>query len=229
MKKTFIAILLMLLFCSFAVFAATYDDRYSYTESGLDDFLGFNIGSSLVHETYEGASGKVVDRALQFYCGVSDFTFFGDSSVGMYLDAGIMINIKDSYDPDAVTKSPAYADVTLGLAYKARMDGHTTFLLAAGPEFTYFTDEYTYIDGYNKVNVEKTYMTMGLTLDGEILYRLGSDFYFSLGGKASVLFLKWMTKEETTWNNRTTDSYINDTDGYFGYRVVPKAGIYIKF
>ena len=72
-------------------------------------------------------------------------------------------------------------------------------------------------------------MTMGMTLDAELFYRLGSDFYFSIGGKASVLFLKWMTKEETTWNNRTTDSYINDTDGYFGYRVVPKAGIYIKF
>ena len=226
MKKSLIAILLLFV-CSLAVFAATYDDRYSY--NGSDDFIGFSVGSSLVYETYESASGKEVDKALQLYCGVSDFAFFGSSSVGLYLDAGVMINIKDSYNPDAVMKSPAYADVTLGLAYKTKMDGHTNFLLAAGPEFTYFTDEYTYIDGSERVNVEKTYMTMGMTLDAELFYRLGSDFYFSIGGKASVLFLKWMTKEETTWNNRTTDSYINDTDGYFGYRVVPKAGIYIKF
>ena len=229
MKKPLIAILILLLVCSSAIFAATYDDRYNYTGSKSDDFIGFNIGSSFVYETYEGASDKVVDKALQFYCGVSDFTFFGDFSVGMYLDAGVMVNVKDSYDPDAVTKSPAYADVTLGLAYKTKMDGHSNFLLAVGPEFTYFTDKYTYIDNFKEVYVEKTYMTMGLTADAELIYRLGSDFYFSIGGKASVLFLKWMTKEETAWHGRTDESYINDTEGYFGYRVVPKAGLYFKF
>ena len=229
MKKTLIAVLVVLLLCTSAVFAATYDDGYYYGEPKLDDFFGLSVGSSFVYETYESVSGKVVDKAMQFYAGLSEFAFFGDNSLGVYVDAGVLFNIKDSYNPNDVTKSPAYADVTLGLAYRTKMDGRTSFLLAAGPEFTYFTNQYTYIDSYEKVYVDKTYMTMGATLDVELIYRLGADFYFSIGGKGSVLFLKWMTKEETTWHGSTAESEIDDTEGYFGYRVVPKAAIYFKF
>ena len=229
MKKTMIAVLVVLLLCTSAVFAATYDDGYYYGEPKLDDFFGINVGTSFVYETYQSASGEVVDKALQFYTGLSEFAFFGDAALGVYLDAGVLFNIKDSYNPDDVTKSPAYADVTLGLAYRTKTDARTSFLLAAGPEFTYFTNEYTYIDGTEKVYVDKTYMTMGMTADAELIYRLGSDFYFSIGGKASVLFLKWMTREESTWHGSTSDSEIDDTEGYFGYRIVPKAAIYFKF
>ena len=231
MKKSFFAVLVLLLVCSSAVFAATYDDgSYNYyDDSRLEDFLGMSIGSSFVYETYETASGKTVDKALQFYGGFSEFAFFNDAPLGIYLDAGVLVNVKDEYNPDVVTKSPAYADVMLGLAYRTKMDGRTSFLLAAGPEFTYFTDKYTYINGWDRVYVEKTYMTMGLTLDAELVYKLGGDFYISVGGKGSVMFLKWMTKEETTWYDRTEESYIDDTDGYFGYRIVPKVSVYFKF
>lgn len=230
MKKVLITVLVMLLACSAALFAATIDSgSYYYGEPQFDDFFGFNVGASFLYETYESASGKTVDKALQFYTGFSEFAFFGDATLGVYVDAGILINVQDSYNPDVVTKSPAYADVTLGLAYRLKNDSRTSLLMSFGPEFTYFTNEFTYIDSYEKVYVEKTYMTMGLTLGAEATYRLGGDWYVSVGGKASVLFLKWMTKEETTWHGRSEESYIDDTEGYFGYRIVPKVAIYYKF
>ena len=230
MKKVLITVLVMLLVCSASVFAATIDSgSYYYDEPKLDDFFGFNVGASFLYETYESASGTIVDKALQVYGGFSEFAFFGDAAFGVYVDAGILLNVQDSYNPDAVKKSPAYADVTLGLAYRMKTDSRTSLLLSFGPEFTYFTDEFTYIDSYEKVYVEKTYMTMGLTLGAEATYRLGGDWYLSVGGKASVLFLKWMTKEETTWHGRTEESYVDDTEGYFGYRIVPKVALYYKF
>lgn len=230
MKKVLITVLAMLLACS-AVFAATIDsgNYYYYDEPRLDDFFGLNIGASFLYETYESASGKVVDKALQFYTGFSEFAFFGDAPLGMYVDAGILINVQDSYDEDLVKKSPVYADVSLGLAYRLKTDSRTSLLLSFAPEFTYFTDEFTYIDSYEKVYVEKTYMTMGLTLGAEATYRLGGDWYVSVGGKASILFLKWMTKEETTWHGRSEESYIDDTEDYFGYRIIPKVALYYKF
>ena len=229
MKKSIIAILIVMLLCSTSVFAATLDDGYYYGEPKVDDYLGLNVGASFVYETYEAASGKVVDKALQFYGGFSEFAFFGSAPLGIYFDAGVLVNIQDSYNPDAVNKSPAYADVMLGLAYKVDLESRSELILSFGPEFTYFTNEYTYIDGYEKVYVEKTYMTMGLTMGAEVLYRLGQDFYFSIGGKGSVMFLKWMTKEKSTWHGSTSESEIDDTEGYFGYRIVPKAGLYFKF
>ena len=228
MKKSITAILMMIVLCP-VVFAASYDTANSYGEPRIEDFIGLNTGASLLYETYEAASGTVVDKALQFYCGVSDYTFFGDSSFGLYLDAGFLMNLQDSYNPDYVVKSPAYADVTLGLAYRFKLESRSKLIMSFGPEFTYFTNEYTYIDGYETVNVEKTYMTMGLTAGAEVMYKLGQDFYFSIGGKASVLFLKWITKEESTWHGSTTESVVDDTEGYFGYRIVPKAALYIRF
>ena len=151
MKKTMIAVLVVLLLCTSASFAATYDSGYNYGEPKLDDFFGLSVGSSFVYETYESASGKTVDKALQVYAGLSEFAFFGDATLGVYFDAGVLINIKDNYNPDEVKKAPAYADLSLGLAYRTKMDGRTSFLLAAAPEFTYFTDQYAYKDEYDDI------------------------------------------------------------------------------
>ena len=229
MKKVIITVLAMLLACS-AVFAATIDSgNYYYDEPKLDDYVGLNVGTSFVYETYETNDSMLVDKALQFYTGFSEFAFFDDAPFGIYLDAGVLFNIKDNYDPEAVSKSPAYADVMLGLAYRMKTDSRTSFLLSFGPEFTYFTNEYKYINGTDLVHVEKTYMTMGLTLGAEATYRLGGDWYISLGGKGSIMFLKWMTKEEITRHGSSEHTYDDGTEGYFGYRIVPKVALYYKF
>ena len=229
MKKAIITVLAMLFACSI-VFAATIDSgSYYYNEPQFDDFLGFNVGASFVYETYETEDEMLVDKALQFYTGFSEFAFFNDAAFGVYIDAGILLNINDNYNPEKVNKSPAYADVTLGLAYRMKTDSRTSFLLSFGPEFTYFTDEFKYLTSEGVVQVEKTYMTMGLTLGAEATYRLGGDWYVSLGGKGSVMFLKWMTKEEISSHGSSEHTYDDGTDGYFGYRIVPKVALYYKF
>ena len=231
MKKAFIFILVMLL-VSATVFAATIDSGdyyYGSDDEKLDDYFGFSIGASLLYETYEAASGKVVDKALQAYGGLTEFAFFGDASFGVYVDGGILVNVEDSYNPEDVSKSPAYADATLGLAYRAKTDTRTSLLMYFGPEFTYFTNQYKYIDGYDLVYVDKTYMTMGATLGLETVYNIGGNWYLSAGAKASFLFLKWVTKEETTWHGSTAESEIDDNKGYLGFRVIPKISLYYKF
>ena len=230
MKKTIITVLALLLACSI-VFAATIDSGsyYNYNEPKFDDFLGFSVGTSFVYETYETEDEMLVDKALPFYAGFTEYGFFDDASLGIYLDAGILINVKDDYNPDKVSKSEGYADVTLGLAYRMKTDSRTSFLMSFGPEFTYFTDEFKYLTTEGVVQVEKTYITMGLTLGAEATYRLGGDWYISLGGKGSVMFLKWMTKEEISSHGSSEHTYDDGTEGYFGYRIVPKVSLYYKF
>ena len=52
MKKSIIAILIVMLLCSTSVFAATLDDGYYYGEPKVDDYLGLNVGASFVYERY---------------------------------------------------------------------------------------------------------------------------------------------------------------------------------
>ena len=219
MKKFIIAALVLLLACSSAVFA-----RYGEGPDGdVEDFTGFAMGGSLVQETYETDTGKFVDKAGQLYFGFSDYAFFNKAALGIYLDVGLLVNIKDS-ENEYVEKSPIYVDLTLGLGGRFELNKSTTFLFGVGPEFTYFTNEYTYW-GYK---IEKTYMSMGLSVDAELMYKLGRDFYVSVGGKGAVLFLKWMTREVTSGSGYEGSSS-TDTEGYFGYRVTPKLTFYYMF
>ena len=219
MKKFIIAALVLLLVCSTAVFA-----RYGQgSEVDVQDFTGFSMGGSFVKETYDTDAGKFEDRAGQLYFGLSEYAFFGSSSMGLYLDLGLLINVKDS-ESDNIEKSPVYIDLSLGLGGRLSIDRSTSFLFGVGPEFTYFTNEYTYY-GYK---IEKTYMSMGVGLDAEVMYKLGKDFYVSVGAKGSVLFLKWMTREVTSGSGYEGSSS-TDTEGYFGYRVTPKLTFYYMF
>ena len=219
MKKFIIAALVLLLACSSAVFA-----RYGEgPDADVEDFTGFAMGGSFVYETYEAYDGTLVDRAGQVYLGFSDYAFFNKATLGIYLDVGLLINVKDSENA-YVEKSPLYVDLTLGLGGRFELNKSTTLLFAAGPEFTYFTNVDTYL-GYK---IEKTYISMGMSLDAELMYKLGRDFYVSVGGKGAVLFLKWMTREVTSGSGYEGSSS-TDTEGYFGYRVTPKLTFYYLF
>ena len=219
MKKFIIAALVLLLVCSTAVFARYGEDP----DVNIEDYTGFAIGGSFVNETYETDGGKIVDKAGQLYFGISDYAFFGSSPLGLYVDVGLLVNVKD-YESDLVEKSPIYIDLTVGLGGRVSMDRSSSLVFAVGPQFTYFTNEYTYY-GYK---IEKTYVSMGLGLDAEIMYKLGRDFYISAGAKGSILFLKWMTREVTSGSGYEGSSS-TDTEGYFGYRVTPKLTFYYMF
>ncbi|MBR5098802.1 MAG: hypothetical protein IK091_06250 [Spirochaetales bacterium] len=225
MKKLIIAAAVLLLVCASA-FAV-------YQEQRIVDYGGLNIGVSYVYDTYEQGDKQVVDKAGQLGIGFSDFTFFGDTNLGIYLEAGIIFTLKDSTSSDIQeeTKSPLYANVALGLGFKRDINKSTFILGAVGLDFIYFTRENTYYVWGGHYVVDRTYITMGAFADLEIAYKLGRDVYFSLGAKGSANFAKWMTLEESAyvgWHEEHS-SETQDTEGYFGYRITPRVSVYMVF
>ena len=234
MKKIVIAALVMMLVCSASVFAI-------YSNSNIKDYTGLSIGGSYVKEKYDfqlfGGTVPEVDKAAQLNIAIPDFIFMGESNVGFYFDLGLLINLKTSYVrggksvPEDDAKSPLYADLTLGVAYKNDLGSKVSIFGALGPQFTYFSrvNKYYYDSQYHQV--ETTYMTFGVGADLEVMYKLGRDVYMSLGGKASVYFLKWMTSADTEWSywheHTSTQSY--ETNNYFGYRLTPRLTFYYVF
>ena len=236
MKKAIIAALIMMLVCSASVFAI-------YSNSSVKDYTGLAIGGSYVKEKYDvqlfGGTVPEVDKAAQLNIAVSDFIFWGESNIGFYFDFGAMINLKTSYVrngqkvPEDQSKSPLYGDLTMGICYKNEIGSKVTIIGAFGPQFTYFSRENRYFDDYdhNWHDVERTYMTMGVSADLEVLYKLARDVYMSVGGKGSVYFAKWMTSEDTSWNywQEHHSSSSTDSANYFGYRLTPKISFYYVF
>ncbi|MBO4278634.1 MAG: hypothetical protein LIR25_00040 [bacterium] len=236
MKKIVIAALVMMLVCSASVFAI-------YSNSSIKDYTGLAVGGSYVKEKYDVQlfGGKVteVDKAAQLNIAVSDFIFMGESNIGFYFDFGTLINLKTSYVRDGKklsddeSKSPLYGDLTMGIVYKNELGSKITIFGAIGPQFTYFSrqNKYWAESDHEWHLVERTYMTMGIGANLEVMYKVARDVYISVGGKASVYFLKWMTKEDTSWNywheHHSTES--TDSDNYFGYRLTPKIAVYYVF
>ena len=225
MKKVFIAAAVLLLVCASA-FAV-------YQEQRIVDYGGLNVGVSYVYDTYEQGDQKVVDKAGQLGIGVTDFTFFGDTNLGLYIEAGIIFTLKDetSSTIQEETKSPIYANVGLGLAFKRDINKNTLILGGVGLDFIYFTRQNTYYVMGAHYDVERTYVTMGVVADLEIAYKLGRDVYFTLGAKGSVNFAKWMTVESSSYSHwhEEHSSQTMDTEGYFGYRVTPRVAVYLVF
>lgn len=233
MKKFIIAAMVLLLVCSTAVFA-----RYGQeSEPEIEDYTGLTVGGSYVYETYKVATGTEIDKEAQLLLGLSDYLFASPSPFGLYVDVGLLINLKESYRINGVsieenaTKAPVYATMMVGLGYRANLARNLDLLLGVGPEFTYFSTEYSYYDTHDERHtVTKDYISLGLGLDAEIMYKLGGDFYFSVGGKASLLFLKWMTKEDHyAWDGYQESYSSADTEDYFGYRFTPKLTFYYLF
>lgn len=229
MKKIIIAALVMLLVGTTAAFAI-------YDGSEVIDYAGFSVGASYVNEAYDvknlGGGTREKDTALQLNLTLTDYVFVGTAPVGLYMDMGALINLKSDYTVDGqpagdAGKSPLYADVTLGAAFQIPFGGKLSLFASVGPEFTYFTRTYDYWDGHDHHYVEKTFMTLGLAANGEVLFDLGGGFYLSAGARASVYFLKWMTNEDHSW--RDYEYYSKDTENYFGYRGTAKVGVYFTF
>lgn len=231
MKKTIIAALVMLLVCTTAAFAI-------YDASQVVDYAGFSVGASYVNEAYDiqlldGSNGREKDKALQLDLTLTDYMFVADAPVGIYMDLGALINLKSQYTYEGGSpagdgdKSPWYADVTIGAAFKTSVGNSLNLFAAVGPEFTYFTREYDYYWQYDHHKVEMTFMTLGVAANAEVLFDLGGGFYLSAGARASVYFLKWMTDVDSSWWQQ--QSYSKDTDNYFGWRGTAKAGVYYAF
>ena len=230
MKKMIIAALVMLLVGTTAAFAL-------YDGSQVVDYAGLSVGVSYVNEKYDvqlmGGGGREKDTALQLDITLTDYVFVGSAPVGLYMDMGALINLKSKYELNGeragdAEKSPLYADVTLGAAFKTNLGGKLNLFAAVGPEFTYFTRVYKYYDSmYIPHNVEKTFMTLGLAANADLMFDLGGGFYVSAGARASVYFLKWMTNEDSSWYQY--QSYSKDTENYFGYRGTAKVGLYYAF
>ncbi|MBQ7730141.1 MAG: hypothetical protein IJT86_07260, partial [Spirochaetales bacterium] len=87
MKKIIIAAAVLLLVCASA-FAV-------YEQQRVVDYAGINVGMSYVYDTYKVNESEVVDKAGQLGIGVTDFTFFGDTNLGLYVEADILITLKD--------------------------------------------------------------------------------------------------------------------------------------
>ena len=229
MKKTIIAAMVMLLVGTTAAFAL-------YDGSQVVDYAGLSVGVSYVNEKYDvqliGGGGRETDTALQLDITLTDYVFVGSAPVGLYMDMGALINLNSKYELNGerageAGKSPVYADVTLGAAFKTSLGSKLNLFVGAGPEFTYFTRTYDYWDGLNHHYVEKTFMTLGLAANGEVLFDLGGGLYLSAGARASVYFLKWMTNEDKSWWQY--ESYSKDTENYFGFRGTAKVGVYFAF
>ena len=231
MKKSFIAALVMLLVCTTAAFAV-------YDASQVIDDAGLSVGASYVNEAYDvtllgSGTGREKDTALQLDIAFSDYVFVADAPVGVYMEAGALLNLKNTYTIDGEPageggKSPLYADVTFGAAFKTDLGSRLALFAAAGAEFTYFTREYKYYDQYHDIHrVEKTFMTLGVAANADLMFELGGGFYLSAGARASVYFLKWMTNEDHSWWDY--ESYSKDTENYFGWRGTAKVGMYYTF
>ena len=224
MKKLIIAAAVLLLVCASA-FAV-------YQEQRIVDYGGLNIGVSYVYDTYKfGEDTTIVDKAGQLGIGFSDFTFFGDTNLGIYLEADILFTVKDNNDDNDENKSPLYAELGLGLAFKRDINKNTLVLGGVGLDFMYFSRQNTYYYMGGHFEVERTYITMGVTADLEIAYKLGRDVYFSLGAKGNINFVKRMVVDSTDysyWGSHTS-SETKDTEGYFGYKVTPRVAVYMVF
>lgn len=225
MKKIIIAAAVLLLVCASA-FAV-------YEQQRIVDYGGINVGVSYVYDTYKlgDQTEKIVDKAGQLGIGFSDFTFFGDTNLGLYIEADILFTIKDNNDRDDPDKSPVYADVGFGMAFKRDITKNSLLLGGVGLDFMYFSrkSDYHYIGGH--AVVERTYMTMGVCADLEIAYKLGRDVYFSLGAKGNINFAKWVTVDATDYSywGQHTSTETQDTEGYFGYKITPKVSFYLVF
>ena len=137
MKKLIIAAAVLLLVCASA-FAV-------YQEQRIVDYGGLNIGVSYVYDTYKfGEDTTIVDKAGQLGIGFSDFTFFGDTNLGIYLEADILFTVKDNNDDNDENKSPLYAELGLGLAFKRDINKNTLVLGGVGLDFMYFSRQNTY-------------------------------------------------------------------------------------
>ena len=230
MKKIIIAALVMLLVGTTAAFAI-------YDGSEVIDYAGFSVGASYVNEAYDvkllGGGTREKDTALQLNLTLTDYVFVGTAPVGLYMDMGALINLKSDYTVDGqpagdAGKSPLYADVTLGAAFQIPFGGKLALFTSVGPEFTYFTRTYDYYDAYRSLHkVEKTFMTLGVAANADLMLDLGGGFYLSAGARASVYFLKWMTNEDRSWWDY--ESYSKDTENYFGWRGSAKLGVYYTF
>ena len=223
MKKIIIAAAVLLLVCASA-FAV-------YEQQRVVDYAGINVGMSYVYDTYKVNESEVVDKAGQLGIGVTDFTFFGDTNLGLYVEADILITLKDNNENNNEDKSPIYADLGLGLAFKRDFTKNTLLLGGVGLDFVYFSRQNTYYYWGGHYKVERTYVTLGVAADLEIAYKLGRDVYFSLGAKGNINFAKWMTTDSTDYSawGEHSSSQITDTEGYFGYKITPKVSFYLVF
>ena len=223
MKKIIIAALVMMLVCSASVFAV-------YNNSNIKDYAGLNVSFSYVYDTYKvGESSEIVDKAGQLGIGFSDFTFFGDVSLGLYADGNAIFTIKDNDDNNDDSKSPLYLNFAVGLGFKRDLNSKMMLLGAAGLDFIFFTRQSTYYVVFDHYTVDRTYVTMGVFADVEVAYKLARDVYFTLGAKGNLNFLKWVTIDSTNYSGSHTSTTTKDTEGYFGYRITPKVGVYIVF
>jgi len=230
MKKIIIAALVMLLVGTTAVFAI-------YDASEVIDYAGFSVGASYVNEKYDvtllGGGKRETDTALQLDVTLTDYVFVGTAPVGLYMDLGVLINLKSNYTVDGqpageAGKSPVYADVTIGAAFQTPFGSKLSLLTSVGPEFTYFTRTYDYYDSMDYLHkVEKTFMTFGVAANADLMLELGGGFYISAGARASAYFLKWVTNEDRSWWDY--ESYSKDTENYFGWRGSAKFGVYYAF
>ena len=224
MKKLIIAAAVLLFVCASA-FAI-------YQEKQVVDYGGLNVGVSYVYDTYKfGEDTTIVDKAGQLGIGFTDFSFFGDTNLGLYVEADILFTVKDNNDDNDENKSPLYAELGLGLAFKRDINKNTLVLGGVGLDFMYFSRQNTYYYMGGHFVVDRTYITMGVTADLEIAYKLGRDVYFSLGAKGNINFAKWMTVDSTDysyWGSHTS-SETKDTEGYFGYKVTPRVAVYMVF
>ena len=223
MKKIIIAALVMMLVCSASVFAI-------YSNSNIKDYGGLNVGVSYVYDKYKvGDSSEVEDQAGQLGIGLTDFTFFGESNLGVYFDANVLFTLKDNNAYNDDFKSPVYANLALGLAFKSNMGSSMMLLGGAGVDFMYFSRQNKYYVMHNFYVVERTYVTLGVFADLEIAYKVARDIYVSLGAKGNLNFAKWVTTDATDYWGEHTSTETKDTDGYFGYRVTPKVSVLFVF
>ncbi|MBP5161547.1 MAG: hypothetical protein ILP16_01025 [Spirochaetales bacterium] len=224
MKKIIIAAAVLLLVCASA-FAV-------YEQQRVVDYGGINVGVSYIYDTYKfGEDTTVVDKAGQVGVGFTDFTFFGDTNLGLYIEADILVTVSDNNDENNENKAPVYADIGLGLAFKRDITKNSLLLGGIGIDMMYFSRENTYYTMSGHFVVERTYVTMGVAADLEIAYKLGRDVYFSLGVKGDINFAKWVTVDATdyTYWGPHTSSETQDTEGYFGYKITPKVSFYLVF
>lgn len=210
MRKTLIAVLVILLvFCAAA-----------FADNGFDNFTGFGIGYGLS----QGKLGSIGEniQTFQVVFSITEFGFFEKSPVGLFIDGTLFVATSGKeyteHTEYIIPKDnlPVGLMGTIGPAFKFDMGKKADLLLGVGFQVYKVT--------YETQSDKREEFFYGVGLDIEGVYELAKNFAISLGVDGSFYFVN-----DCYYTLKGFKPYEYSYDEYTEYRVIPKVTLYYTF
>ena len=209
MKKTLIAILLILTVCTAAVFAKGYENY-----SGIGAGFGFSWA-----KINGGDDGGRFWKAGEFTVSVTDYLYFEKSPVGLYVDASlVVIPHRRAYGggiPEVKMNTIVGFSAMIGPAFKFDLNKKLDLLLGVGFQICVENMK-------NDIGKERSTF-YGAGLNAEVAYKLSDNLSLSGGITGSLFF---GGKQRFIWETETIEIPF---DQFFEVRVIPKVSLYFVY